>query len=79
MKGEVVGFARDAALLTPLGDMYGISSATEVIPTGRVQSVAVGDGLRGRVLDGFGNFVDGRDDHQPADGPGHVDAQPAAR
>jgi ATP synthase in type III secretion protein N len=24
MKAEVVGFSRDAALLTPIGDMYGI-------------------------------------------------------
>ena len=29
MKAEVVGFAKDAALLTPIGDMYGISSTTE--------------------------------------------------
>lgn len=49
MKAEVVGFARDAALLTPLGDMYGISSATEVIPTGRAHMVPVGAGLLGRV------------------------------
>lgn len=59
MKGEVVGFARDAALLTPLGDMYGISSATEVIPTGRAHMVPVGPGLLGRVLDGLGRPLDG--------------------
>ncbi|MGN6580381.1 MAG: type III secretion system ATPase SctN [Bordetella sp.] len=58
MKGEVVGFARDAALLTPIGDMYGISSATEVIPTGRAHMVPVGDGLLGRVLDGLGRPLD---------------------
>ena len=58
MKGEVVGFARDAALLTPLGDMYGISSATEVIPTGRAHMVPVGPGLLGRVLDGLGRPLD---------------------
>lgn len=58
MKGEVVGFARDAALLTPIGDMYGISSATEVIPTGRAHMVPVGPGLLGRVLDGLGRPLD---------------------
>jgi len=58
MKGEVVGFARDAALLTPIGDMYGISSATEVIPTGRAHMVPVGNGLLGRVLDGLGRPLD---------------------
>ena len=58
MKAEVVGFARDAALLTPLGDMYGISAATEVIPTGRSHMVPVGPGLLGRVLDGLGQPLD---------------------
>ena len=58
MKAEVVGFARDAALLTPIGDMYGISAATEVTPTGRAHMVPVGDALLGRVLDGLGRPMD---------------------
>lgn len=58
MKGEVVGLARDAALLTPIGDMFGISTATEVVPTGRVHMVPVGPGLLGRVLDGLGRPLD---------------------
>lgn len=58
MKAEVVGFARDAALLIPLGDMYGISSTTEVIPTGSAHRVPVGMGLLGRVLDGLGRPLD---------------------
>jgi len=64
MKAEVVGFSRDAALLTPLGDMYGISAATEVIPTGRSHMVPVGFGLLGRVLDGLGRPLD-EDDRGP--------------
>ena len=58
MKAEVVGFVKDAALLTPIGEMYGISAATEVIPTGHVHMVPVGDGLLGRVLDGLGRPLD---------------------
>lgn len=58
MKGEVVGLSRDAALITPLGDMFGISTATEVIPTGRAHMVPVGPGLLGRVLDGLGRPLD---------------------
>ncbi len=58
MKAEVVGFVRDAALLTPIGDMYGISASTEVTPTGRAHMVPVGDGLLGRVLDGLGQPLD---------------------
>lgn len=58
MKAEVVGFVKDAALLTPIGDMYGISGATEVTPTGREHMVPVGDALLGRVLDGLGRPMD---------------------
>jgi len=61
LAAEVVGFVGREALLSPIGDTQGVSPMTEVVPTGRVQSVAVGEGLRGRVLDGFGNFVDGLD------------------
>ncbi len=64
MQAEVVGFSRDAALLTPIGDMYGISNATEVMPTGRSHMVPVGYGLLGRVLDGLGRPID-RDTHGP--------------
>ena len=59
LKAEVVGFAEEAALLTPLGDIQGISSATEVFPSGSVHMVPVGDTLLGRVLDGLGNPMDG--------------------
>lgn len=55
---EVVGFSKDAALLTPLGEITGVSSSTEVIPTGQIQKVPVGPKLLGRVLDGLGNPLD---------------------
>ncbi len=61
LAAEVVGFAGDEALLSPIGDTMGVSPNTEVLPTGHVQSVQVGEGLIGRVLDGFGNFVDSLD------------------
>ncbi|MEM1303732.1 MAG: EscN/YscN/HrcN family type III secretion system ATPase, partial [Planctomycetota bacterium] len=56
---EVVGFSKDAALLTPLGEIAGVSSATEVIPTGSTHLVPVGPSLLGRVIDGIGNPMDG--------------------
>lgn len=59
LKAEVVGFSKDAALLTPFGEMIGVSSATEVIPTGKTHSVGVGPSMLGRVLDGIGNPIDG--------------------
>lgn len=58
MQAEVVGFRDGAALLTPLGDVYGVSAATQVVPTGRVQTVSVGPELLGRVLDGLGRPLD---------------------
>lgn len=64
MKAEVVGFVRDAALLTPLGDLHGLSGATQVIPTGMPHQVPVGPGLLGRVLDGLGRPLD-EDTHGP--------------
>lgn len=58
MKAEVVGFSHGSALLMPMGDMQGISSETEVIPTGQVHLVPVGNSLLGRVLDGMGDPID---------------------
>ncbi len=58
MRAEVVGFVRDAAILTPLGEIHGLSGATEVIPTGKSHQVGVGPELLGRVLDGLGHPID---------------------
>src|SRR5690606_25153348 len=52
----------EEALLSPIGDTQGISPQTEVRRTGRVQQIGVGPGLMGRVVDGLGNFVDGKDE-----------------
>ena len=56
---EVIGFDGDEALLTPLGDTAGLSSRTEVVPTGTLQTVPVGRGLIGRVVDAFLTPIDG--------------------
>jgi ATP synthase in type III secretion protein N len=60
LMAECVGFLNEEALLSPIGETQGVSPQTEVRRTGRVQQVAVGAGLKGRVLDGLGNFVDGK-------------------
>lgn len=65
LRAEVVGFIKQVALLTPLGDLQGISPATEVIPTGTIHSVPVGECLLGRVLDGLGNPIDGGEPLRP--------------
>jgi type III secretion protein N (ATPase) len=61
LQAEVVGFTQNAALMTPIGDMYGVSTVTEVVPTGKPQQVPVGPGLLGRVIDGLGRPLDVRE------------------
>jgi type III secretion protein N (ATPase) len=58
LKTEVVGFAQDAVLLTPLGRLWGVSSSTEVIATGEQHLVPVGKKMLGRIIDGLGNPLD---------------------
>ncbi|MDR2776680.1 MAG: type III secretion system ATPase SctN [Puniceicoccales bacterium] len=58
LMAEVVGFSQQATILTPIGDIRGVSSTTEVIPTGKVHMVPVGDNLLGRVIDGLGRPID---------------------
>ncbi len=54
---EVVGFDHDTVLLAPVGDLTGVSTLTEVIPTGTSLNVKVGEGLLGCILDGLGNVL----------------------
>ncbi len=77
---EVVGFSEQRVLLMPFGDLQGIEIGSEVIATGRTAEVAVGEQLLGRVIDGFGQPLDGA----PLDAAGgahcalSTTAQPAA-
>ncbi|EIJ35756.1 type III secretion system ATPase SctN [Thiothrix nivea] len=57
---EVIGFEQNIALLAPIGEMQGVSGHTQVITTGKVLEVGVGEGLRGCVLDGIGRVLDNR-------------------
>jgi len=56
---EVVGLVDDLAVLTPIGDLAGLSSVGEVIPTGSDLRVPVGPGLLGRVISALGEPLDG--------------------
>lgn len=59
ISAEVVGFREDKILLMPLGEMEGIASNCEVVSTGKPFSIPVGEGLRGRILDGLAKPIDG--------------------
>ncbi len=59
LEAEVVGFRGDEAVLMPLGEAAGIGPDSLATATGRPLSIAVSDGLLGRVLDGLGRPIDG--------------------
>ncbi len=56
---EVVGFRNHHLLLMPLGETHGIHPGSEVIALGRPLQVGVGEALKGRVIDGLGEPLDG--------------------
>ncbi|HAV62131.1 MAG TPA: flagellum-specific ATP synthase FliI [Verrucomicrobiales bacterium] len=56
---EVVGFRNHHLLLMPLGEVHGIHPGSEVIATGSSLRVPVGDALKGRIIDGLGQPLDG--------------------
>lgn len=58
LAAEVVGFTKDEAFLSPLGDMAGIGPSSEVIPMRLPLQIGVGPQLLGRVLDGLGRPLD---------------------
>ena len=56
---EVVGFRQNRVLLMPLGEVSGIEPGNRIVVARERPTVAVGSGLRGRVLDGLGQPIDG--------------------
>jgi ATP synthase in type III secretion protein N len=59
MRAEVIGFDKHTAILSPFGELNGLSFTAHVVPLHRALDVPVGDALLGRVLDGFGEPLDG--------------------
>ncbi len=57
---EVVGFTDRRVLLMPYSDPIGIEAGSEVMATGETAHALAGDHLLGRVLDGFGQAIDGQ-------------------
>jgi flagellum-specific ATP synthase len=58
---EVVGFRGNHVLLMPLGEMTGVQAGCVVCSTGECLRAPTGSGLLGRVLDGLGRPLDGRE------------------
>lgn len=56
---EVVGLRPDKIILMPYGELRGIGSGCPVMATGVIPQVSVGMSLLGRVIDAFGEPIDG--------------------
>lgn len=56
---EVVGLKEGRILLMPYGELRGIGLGSEVLATGRALEIGVGPALLGRVIDAFGEPLDG--------------------
>lgn len=57
---EVVGFKDNNVLLMPLGDMMGVGPGSAVVSHRETLKVGVSKALKGRILDGLGNPIDGK-------------------
>lgn len=60
IKAEVVGFKDGVSELMPLGEMHKIKMGAEVIPSKKQVSIKIGPEYIGRVIDAFGNALDGK-------------------
>jgi len=60
VRAEVVGFKDDSVLLMPIGSVEGIGPGCRVVGTGHPLTVPVGESLRGRILNGIGEPIDGK-------------------
>ncbi len=58
-EAEVVGFSGDRLFLMPTGEVRGLEPAARVIALAGGGTVAVGDALLGRIVDGAGAPLDG--------------------
>ena len=82
-QAEVIGFAGNTTFLTPIGRVRSLSPHVDVVPCNASFRIGVSNALIGRVLDGFGEPIDGggpiaTDPHCRDVKPVDVDADPPA-
>ncbi len=59
-RGEVIGFKQGTSIVMLFGESTGISPGTRVTGEQSAQTVQVGEGLLGRVINGLGRPIDGK-------------------
>ncbi|PCK06341.1 MAG: flagellum-specific ATP synthase FliI [Alteromonadaceae bacterium] len=57
---EVVGFNNQLTYLMPVGKIEGLQPGAKVLPVGNHQSIALGEHLRGRIINGLGVPIDNK-------------------
>ncbi len=67
ISAEIVGFRDQTILLMPLGEMAGIGPGSQIVVSKERATVRVSTKLLGRVIDGLGNPIDGKNPI-PSDG-----------
>ncbi len=60
IKAEIVGFKGERTILMPLGEVGGVGPGCVVVASGDIFKVGVGPTLKGRILDGLGQPIDGK-------------------
>ena len=60
IEAEVVGFQDDKAFLMPVQPISGLRSGARVVPLESASELVIGDELLGRVVNGFGEPIDGK-------------------
>jgi flagellum-specific ATP synthase len=61
MLAEVVGFRDGQTLLMPLGELRGVGPGSQVVALTKEAHLSVDEKLLGRVIDGLGRPIDGRE------------------
>jgi FliI/YscN family ATPase len=67
IRTQVIGFRNGRVLSMPLEETDGLQLGDRIVARGEDARIAVGPGLLGRVLDGFGEPIDGGPPIQPDD------------
>ena len=57
---ETIGFREDRSILMPFGALDGVRFGSSVQTTGELSSVPIGQHFVGRIIDGFGEPIDGK-------------------
>lgn len=58
VKAEVIGFRDNRVVLMPLGEVRGIGPGSRITGLNRKATLAIGEKVLGRVIDGLGNPID---------------------